>query len=204
MISTLILKTLIAFSLVSALPAFAQECDDFIGAGVLPYVVLADGSIKVLLAHEEGRGWSSFGGGPKMRATSKGAKSRCETRRETAVREAIEESRRVLSKQVLESALKTAAIYPRQYGRRDFLTYVVAIPPADINKYSSNVVPANDPGYDETNALGWVTLGELLRLAKADKNEAVVPAVNTAGFYPHFRKGLRDALRADDVQLFDR
>ena len=204
MISTLILKTLIAFSLVSALPAFAQECDDFIGAGVLPYVVLADGSIKVLLAHEEGRGWSSFGGGPKMRASHLDGKSRCETRRETAVREAIEESRQVLSKQVLESALKTAAIYPRQYGRRDFLTYVVAIPSADIKKYSSNVVPTNDPGYYETNALGWVTLDELLRLAKADKNEAVVPRVNAAGFYPHFRKGLKDALRAGEVKLFDR
>jgi len=187
----------------SALPVFAQECDEFIGAGVLPYVVLADGSVKVLLAHEKGRGWSSFGGGPKTLPLGKGLKSRCETRRETAIREAVEESRRVLSRQVLESAIKTAAIYPRQYGSRDFLTYVVAIPSADINKYTSNIVPANDPGYYETNALGWLTLGELLRLAKADKNEAVVPGVNAAGFYPHFRKGLKDALRAGDVKLFE-
>ena len=202
--SNLILKALIAFSFMSTLPAFAQECDAFIGAGILPYVVLADGSIKVLLAHEEGRGWSSFGGGPKMRVASKGAKPRCETRRETAIREAVEESRRVLSKPVLESALKTAAIYPRQYGRRDFLTYVVEIPAANIDTFTSNIVPANDPGYDETNALGWLTLDELLRLAKADKNEAVVPRVNAAGFYPHFRKGLKDALRAGEVKLFDR
>jgi len=201
--SKLILKALITISLASTFPAFAQECDDFIGAGVLPYVVLPDGSVKVLLAHEKGRGWSSFGGGPKMRKVNKGLKLRCETRRETAIREAIEESRRVLSKEVLTSAIETAAIYPQQYGHRDFLTYVVAIPPVDINKFTSNVVPGNDPGYDETNALGWVTLGELLRMAKADKNEAVVPAVNAASFYPHFRKGLRKALRAGDIKLFE-
>ncbi|MBL4781497.1 MAG: hypothetical protein JKX92_04575 [Porticoccaceae bacterium] len=99
-----------------------------------------------------------------------------------------------MSKQVLESALKTVAIYPRQYGRHDFLTYVVAIPSADISTFTTNIVPANDPGYDEANALGWVTLGELPRLAKADRDESVVPAVNAAGFYPHLRKGLKKGL----------
>ena len=138
-----------------------------------------------------------------MRVASKGLKLRCETRRETAIREAIEESRRVLSRQVLESAIEAAQIYPRQYGSSDFLTFVVPIPPTSINKFTSNVVPANDPGYYETNALGWVALDDLLRLAKADKDEPVVPAVNAAGFYPHFRKGLKDALKAGDVKLFD-
>jgi len=89
-----------------------------------------------------------------------------------------------------------------QYGRHDFLTYVVAIPSADINTFTTNVVPANDPGYDEANALGWVTLGELPRLAKADRDESVVPAVNAAGFYPHLRKGLKKVLRAGELKLF--
>ena len=200
--SKLMRKLLIVCCLSSSLPTFAEECDEYIGAGVLPYVVLQDGSINVLLAHEQGRGWSSFGGGPKMRATNIGGQPRCETRRETALREALEESRRVLSRQVLESALLTADVYPQQYNNRDFLTFIVAIPPTDINNFTRNAVPANDPGYHETNALGWVALIELLRLAQSDKTEAVVPAVNDAGFYPPFRQGLRKALRAGKVTLF--
>jgi len=93
------------------------------------------------------------------------------------------------------------AIYPRQYGRHDFLTYVVAITSADINTFTTNVVPANDPGYDEANSLGWVTPGELPRLAKADRDESVVPAVNATGFYPRFRKGLNEALWAGELKL---
>lgn len=198
----LLRNILVACCLTCILPAFAQECHEYIGAGVLPYVVLQDGSIKVLLAHEKGRGWSSFGGGPKMRAPSKGGQSRCETRRETALREALEESRRVLSRQVLETALATADVYPRQYSNRDFLTFLIAIPPVDITHFISNAVPAKDPGYHETDALGWITLAELLRLAQSDKEEPVVPAVNNAGFYTPFRQGLRKALRAGKVTLF--
>ncbi len=193
---------LILYCLSSSYSAFTQECHEYIGAGVLPYVVLQNGSINVLLAYEKGRGWSSFGGGPKMRASNKGERSRCETRRETALREALEESRRVLSRQVLEAALATADIYPRQYSNRNFLTFVIAIPPVDIKHFSSNAVPANDPGYHETDALGWITLAELLRLAQADKDEAVVPAVNNAGFYTPFRQGLKEALKAGKVTLF--
>jgi len=137
-----------------------------------------------------------------MRVASKGLKLRCETRRETAIREAIEESRRVLSRQVLESAIEAAQIYPRQYGSSDFLTFVVAIPPVDINHFYSNAVPANDPGYHETNTLGWVALTELLRLAQADNDEPVVPAINSAGLYSPFRQGLKKALRAGKVTLF--
>jgi len=198
----LLRNILVACCLTCILPAFAQECHEYVGAGVLPYVVQQDGSIKVLLAHEKGRGWSSFGGGPKMRAPNKGERSRCETRRETALREAIEESRRVLSRQVLEAALATADSYPQQYSDRDFLTFVVAIPPTDINNFTHNIVPANDPGYHETNALGWVALSDLLRLAQSDKLEAVSPSVNNAGLYRPFRQGLRQALRAGKVTLF--
>jgi len=102
----------------------------------------------------------------------------------------------------LASAMKTAAIYPKQYGRRDFLTYVVAIPPTDISHFTSNTVPAHDPGYHETNALGWVALDELLRLVKANQNEAVIPSINNAGLYRHFHRGLRDELKTGDVKLF--
>ncbi|MEZ0154493.1 MAG: hypothetical protein AB9Q22_06285 [Candidatus Reddybacter sp.] len=200
--SKLLHNILATYCLTCILPTFAQDCDEYIGAGVLPYVVLQDGSINVLLSHEQGRGWSSFGGGPKMLAASKGVKPRCETRRETALREMLEESRRVLSRQVFEAALATAEVYPRQYSNRDFLTFVVAIPPVDIKHFYSNAVPANDPGYHETNALGWVALTELLRLAQADKDEPVVPAINNAGLYSPFRQGLKKALRAGKVTFF--
>lgn len=200
--SKIIHNILIFCCLALSLPALAQECDEYIGAGVLPYVVLQDGSINVLLAHEQGRGWSSFGGGPKMISPRKRGQSRCETRLETALREALEESRRVLPKQVLETALPTADVYPPQYSSRDFLTFVVAIPPVDIDNFTSNAVPPNDSGYHETNALGWVTLTKLLSLAQADKVEPVVPTVNNSGLYIPFREGLREALRMGSVTAF--
>ncbi len=200
--STLTRNVLILCFVTHSLPALTEECDGYIGAGILPYVVLENGSINVLLAHEQGRGWSSFGGGPKILAPGKGLQPRCETRRETAIRETLEESRLVLSRQALESAIQTAEIYPRQYTSRDFLTFVIAVPQPDIEGFTSNTLPTNDPGYHETNALGWVALEELLRLVKSDKNEPVVPAVNDAGFYRHFRRGLIEALRTGDVKLF--
>ena len=109
----------------------SQECEGHLGAGVLPYTINQSGERFVLLGFQPGRGWSSFGGGPKYLETLRPAKRWCEHRKETALREGIEEMRLLVSRPVLDQLLQAAEFFPKKPLKRDFVTFVVKIKKVD-------------------------------------------------------------------------
>ncbi|TKB45863.1 NUDIX domain-containing protein [Thalassotalea mangrovi] len=127
----------------------------FIGAGTTVYKIDSQGEVHLLLAYERGRGWTSFGGGPKPLTE---ADSQCESPRQTAVRETLEESRLLLDEALLHSAVKDAKSYANATEKGDYITFVIAVnDDLDLSAYDRVKLP-NDPGYYETSGVAWVPL----------------------------------------------
>ncbi|QDP01169.1 NUDIX domain-containing protein [Thalassotalea sp. PS06] len=140
-----------------------DECSSpgFIGAGTTVFKKDAEGNVSLLLAYERGRGWSTFGGGPKKLDLSESA-SGCETPQQTAVRESVEESRMLLDADSLLTQVQSAKSYTNPTPRGDYITFLVELQELpDLQRYYSADLP-NDPGYYETSEITWVPLNDII------------------------------------------
>ncbi|TLU68051.1 hypothetical protein FE810_00085 [Thalassotalea litorea] len=140
-----------------------DECSapGYIGAGTTVFKKDDEGRVFLLLAYERGRGWSTFGGGPKKLDLSQSA-SGCETPDQTAVRESVEESRTLLSAKLLSDAINDAKFYANPTSRGDYITFLIELDqPIELNQYYSAQLP-NDPGYYETSEITWIALDDIL------------------------------------------
>lgn len=152
----LVIAAIVLF-LISACVASSQECKERPGAAVLPYTVDSAGNIKLLLAHDTRGFWSDFGGGAKYVLSQTEPTPRCEKPEETAVREAWEESRFLLSRSLLISALKFARTIPESPRDSDFVTFVIRMEDIDLSPYYSNYVVAGSASA-ETDQIAWFEL----------------------------------------------
>lgn len=170
-----------------------QDCEPphHRGAGVLPYALDRYGEIQLLLGYQQGRGWTNFGGGPKQVETVIQPVPRCETRQETALREGVEELRFLISRSELKEKLNGARYFPETERPEDFTTFVIPIDAIDLTPYYSTPVLARSD-YTETTAVGWVSLRELIALARRETNHISTP--NGEPLWPVFWHGLKPQL----------
>ncbi len=175
---------------------FAQECGKphHKGAGVLPYSINQNGQIQLLLGYEQGRGWSSFGGGPKQVESLIEPVPRCETRQETALREGVEELRFLISRGELREKIKNARSFPETARLDEFITFVVLIEAIDLTPYYSTPVLSGS-GYTETSAVGWIPLHDLAASARQESDMISTP--NGEPLWPVFWNGLKRELVKD-------
>ncbi len=183
--------------LVAAAPAQgAQECPSphHRGAGILPYAVTENKEVLLLLGFQRGRGWTCFGGGPMMRASSHG-NLRCESRKETALREALEEMRLIIPESRLKDGLAKAPSFPLNPIPDEFLTFVLQVPLQNLSAFYTNAVP-DDPAYYETQAVAWIPLSLLLK--KASDPDLGITGPNGKGLWYIFWKGILPELKDTD------
>ena len=173
-------------------PAVARECDNFRGAGILPYAFDDSGRALVLLGYGPGRGWGGFGGGPKRVITLQPPAERCETRFETAARETVEESRQLLSRAQLAAALENAPRYPLDPKAGQFQTFIVRVDFIDVAAFYRNAtLSGREYGYQEMSEIAWVALDALVDHVADGKP---LPTPNEAGLWPVFATGFIEAL----------
>jgi len=134
------------------------------GAGILPFAVSPSGDVQLLLGFQKGRGWSSFGGGPKQVESINQPARRCESRKEAALREGVEELRFLIPRVEVKGRLDNARSFPVNVKPSEFKTFVIHIGLIDLAPYYSEPVLSRS-GYTETSAIGWVSLRELVSLA---------------------------------------
>lgn len=155
MVSRVVLCLALALAFTEAI---AKGCPHppFLGAGVLVYTKESENTRALLLAHVRGKDcWSSLGGGPKLVQSLSKPVARCEVPSETAIREAEEESRRVLTRQWLEVKVGAAPWFRSKSG---FVTYKIrADQKFELSEFQTNYV-LTYPDFDETSQLKWITL----------------------------------------------
>ena len=175
------------------LPVQAQEeaFSRHRGAGILPYTANAQGEILLLLGFQDNRGWTCFGGGPKQVSSIKSPALRWESRRETALRESMEEMRFLIPRQRLARGLESAPVFPRQAQTDDFLTFVMAVEAVDTAPFFSVAIPV-DSDYSELSAVAWIPLKQLLLKVSNPAHRVVTP--NGRGLWDVFWKGIQPEL----------
>ncbi len=178
-----------------AMPTQAKECDAHRGAGVLLYSVDEVEDRYVLLGYEFGRGWSSFGGGPKYLETLKPKSKWCETRKETALREGLEEMRLLMSRTTLAGLLQDAHFFPTLAKDNDFITFIVKVEKLDTAPYFSTPVLSKS-GFTETTDIAWIRLDQLVDLASG--KIVVTNTPNGEDLWHIFWQGLAKELKSSD------
>ncbi len=178
-----------------AVPTQAKECKAHRGAGVLPYSVDGSGRRYVLLGYESRRGWSAFGGGPKYLETINPKRKWCETRKETALREGIEEMRLLIPRTTLAKLLRNAYSYPARASARDFVTFIVKVDKCDTSPYFSTPVLFKS-GFTETSNIAWIRLDQLVDRAKGKISKTNTP--NGKDLWGKFWAGLAKELKNSD------
>lgn len=183
-----------------------KDChnSDFIGSGVLVYRRTANDRLEFLLGFESGRGWSSLGGGPIYSESSANRTTHsCETSITTAIREAKEESRGVLTDDMLKTAIKSARHYEwkADSSAKPFITYVLSetvdaeIPIELFDKRGTS----NGCGENETTELQWISI----KIKRVDsKVEISAETPNDQGLYEKFERGLMSVLDTNSA-FFD-
>ncbi len=177
-----------------AVSSQAEECSGHRGAGVLLHSVDSLGQRYVLLGYESNRGWSAFGGGPKYLETMYPKRKWCETRKETALREGVEEMRLLIPRATLAKLLLDADSFPAQTTDRDFVTFIVKVDKFDTTPYFSTPVLSKS-GYTETTDIAWIRLDQLV-----DRANGKISTTNTPNgedlwdkFWPGLAKELKDS-----------
>ena len=170
----------------------AQECKTHRGAGVLLYSVDGSGQRYVLLGYESDRGWSSFGGGPKFLETINPKRKWCETRKETATREGVEEMRLLMDPTTLARLLQNAYSFPVQATDRDFVTYIVKVEKFNIAPYFSTPVLFMS-GFTETTDIAWIRLDQLVD--RANEKILTTSTPNGKDLWEKFWTGLSEELK---------
>lgn len=173
----------------------AQECKAHRGAGVLLYSVDGSGQRYVLLGYESHRGWSIFGGGPKFLETLIPESRWCETRKETALREGIEEMRLLMPRARLALLLQDAHYFPAQAKAKDFITYIVKVDKFDTTPYFSTPVLSKS-GFTETTDIAWIRLDQLVDRANGKISMTNTP--NGKDLWDKFWSGLAKELKNSD------
>lgn len=179
------------------LTAQAQDCDTHTGAGILIYSVDASGQRFLLLGYESRRGWSSFGGRPKLMETLNPKRIWCETRKETALREGHEEMRMLVPKARLKQELQTATFFPKTPSDDDFVTFILKTEKFDTAAYYSTPVPYRS-GYTETQGIAWIPLAQLIDRLTEKTSDIDTP--NEKDLWPVFWNGLAAELKHTDWQ----
>ena len=173
----------------------AGDCRAHRGAGVLPYAVDESGRYQVLLGYEPGRGWTGFGGGPRLVSTLEPPVRRCESRPETALREGLEETRRLFTSARLQAGIAVAARYPVDPQPHQFQTFFVRVDLIDTAGFYQAALPVGRAyGYDEKSQVAWIPLQDLVDHAL--DGETPLPTPNGEGLWDIFQTGLVDALLA--------
>ncbi len=170
----------------------AQGCKAHRGAGVLLYSVDGAGQRYVLLGYESLRGWSTFGGGPKYLETLNPRSRWCETRKETALREGLEEMRLLMPRATLARLLKDAHSFPAQAKATDFVTYIVKAEKFDTAPYFSTPVLSKS-GFTETTDIAWIRLDQLVDRANGKTSTTITP--NGKDLWETFWAGLAKELK---------
>ncbi len=177
----------------------ARECWEKPGAAVLPFTVTGKGEVKILLAYDTRGFWSSLGGGRKYIISANNPTPRCETSQETAVREGWEESRYLLSQQLLAAKIASAATLPLQAKETDFVTYVFKVKELSLAPfYESYVIEGSSSA--ETASLFWADLSELVEFAKNERSKLATP--NNKPLRPLFWQSLKKYLVGPEVSVF--
>lgn len=190
-----VMRVLIVLVLTMPAISAARDCDsqNHMGAGILPFAHDTGGDILVLLGFQSGRGWSSFGGGPKQVESVQSPKPKCESRKETALREGVEELRFLISRSSLAKLLQRARSFPAEPKRTDFMTFVVPINHIDLEPYYTTTVLTGS-GYTETSEVGWIPLLDLIKFAKGTESSIKTP--NGEDLWDEFWPGLASQLKA--------
>lgn len=170
----------------------AEECLDHIGAGVMMYSFDDSGQQYLLLGYQPGRGWSSFGGGPKNLETITPKLKWCEKRKETAIREGVEEMRLLVPRTTLAELLQNAYSFPAQPTNKDFVTYIVKSEKFDVEPYFSTPV-LSESDFTETTNIAWIRLDQLVDC----KNRKILTPItpNNEDLWEIFSKGLAKELK---------
>lgn len=199
MLRKLFLPLLVLLTLLCTI-ASARECHEFRGAGILSYAIDTNGTTQVLLSYQKGRGWTSFGGGPKMVRNLQENKERCETRQETAIRETVEESRYLLTRTELQQAIAISPSYPQNLTPQQFQTFVVKIHPRAISHfYTNSVLVGKKFGFEETSELAWFPLKNIIEHIKKG---TILKTPNNIGLWDVFEKGLKQELKQRNIDQF--
>ena len=177
----------------------ARECNKLPGSGVLPYALNEKGEVKILLAHDNNGYWSSLGGSRKYVHSVNNPKPRCETAQETAVREGWEESRHILTKEMLKSSIPTAKTLPSNPKQSDFITYLVKVELFDLSPYK-DVYVVEGSSSAETNLLFWADLRELRKFASGENGSFSTP--NNKPLRSVFWKPFKSFLNSQNINVF--
>ncbi len=189
---------IVAILMALAVSTQAKECDSHRGAGVLLYSVDGVGQRFVLLGYESGRGWSSFGGGPKYLETLNPKRKWCETRKETALREAVEEMRMLMPRPELDRLLQNAYSFPAQATDKNFVTYIVKVKKIKTAPYFSAPVLSMS-GYTETTDIAWISLDQLIDRANGKVSTTITP--NGQDLWEIFWTGLAKELKTTNWKI---
>lgn len=153
-----ILATLV---LVFAAASPVAATSDFMAAGLM--LVAGDrGAPLILLGRDRSRPWFEMPGGRRQQVSSPGENNagRPETAYETAIREAYEESKGVLSRQLLRQATD-----PARFIRDDgFVFFLGEIDKVPVDRLVDAAAPdaAGATGFDEVVDYAWVSVDSVL------------------------------------------
>ncbi len=188
---------IIVMLMVLAVSTQAEECKAHRGAGVLVYSVDGSGQRYVLLGYESHRGWTSFGGGPKYLETLNPNRKWCETRKETALREGLEEMRLLIPRATLAKLLQNAYSFPAQAKDSDFVTFIVKVDKLDTAPYFATPVLSNSE-FTETTDIAWISLDQLVDGANGNATTTNTP--NGEDLWGVFWSGLSKELRNSNLK----
>ena len=191
-----------------ALPSAMAE-PPFVGAGILPYCFDQD-RVFVLLGFDHHKGaWTDFGGGGEKVTSLEDGQRRWETRVQTAMREAIEESRGILGRQQIKAAVDPGRFFDHPtLDYRIFTANIGCIPAANFRQVPVPVGERWDH-WREKSDFYWIDLALLKdQVATAKDRQSALLTQAPGGVRPLFSL-LYDSLsqqfsRGEDGRLFSK
>lgn len=175
----------------------AQDEEQLIAAGVLPYTYLND-SVYLLLGYDADKpGWTDFGGMKEWVGNLDNEK-RLETAEEIAIREFYEECRMVYGKEDITASMDPNAYITAASGV--YRSYVVKIPYKSRAEIRGALIPVDDKFqiFNEKSDFYWISLAELKQIIRSGSN-VLSNSPNQGIIYKHFYSTLKVVLQDDSI-----